>query len=125
VTVYVLSGAFTLELDDRAPVTIRASEVFVEPAHVRMTGRNLSAEEPTTMAIFFVADPRRRSPIRHECGRAGSRKHDQMRRADNAAAVASPDTRCQVTSARHVPVEWSRIYLRARRNRHPTHGGSS
>lgn len=57
VTVYVLSGAFTLELDDRAPVAIRAGEAFVEPAHVKMTGRNLSADEPTSMALFFVADP--------------------------------------------------------------------
>lgn len=57
VTVYVTKGAFTLELDDRPPVTIRAGEAFVEPANVRMTGRNLSADEPTSMAIFFVAAP--------------------------------------------------------------------
>lgn len=57
VTVYVMRGAFTLELDDRPPVTIKAGEAFVEPAHVRMTGRNLSTDEPTSMALFFVAEP--------------------------------------------------------------------
>ncbi|CAG0993127.1 putative monooxygenase [Rhizobiaceae bacterium] len=57
VTVYILTGAFTLELDDRPPVTIRAGEAFVEPAGVRMTGRNLDAEQPTSMAIFYVCNP--------------------------------------------------------------------
>lgn len=57
VTVYVTHGAFTLELDNRPPVTINAGEAFVEPAHVRMTGRNLSTDEPTSMALFFVAEP--------------------------------------------------------------------
>lgn len=57
VTVYVITGAFTLELDGREPVTIKTGEVFVEPAHVRMTGRNLSAIKPTTMVLFYVSDP--------------------------------------------------------------------
>jgi quercetin dioxygenase-like cupin family protein len=57
VTVYVLEGAFTLELDEREPVTIRAGEVFVEPSHVRMTGRNLDAANATTMVLFYVSDP--------------------------------------------------------------------
>lgn len=57
VTVYMLEGAFTLELDGRAPVTLRAGEVFVEPAHVRMTGRNLDASQAATMVLFYVCDP--------------------------------------------------------------------
>ena len=57
VTVYILEGAFTLDLDGREPVTVRAGEVFIEPPHVRMTGRNLSAEEATRMVIFYVSDP--------------------------------------------------------------------
>ncbi len=57
VTVYVTEGAFTLELDDREPITIRAGEVFVEPAHIRMTGRNLGAEQATKMVLFYVSDP--------------------------------------------------------------------
>ena len=50
-------GVFTLELDGREPVHIKAGEVFVEPAHVAMTGRNLSEEIPAKMALFFVCDP--------------------------------------------------------------------
>ena len=57
VTVYILEGAFTLELDGREPVTVQAGEVFVEPPHVRMTGRNLSAQQATRMVIFYVSDP--------------------------------------------------------------------
>lgn len=57
VTVYMLGGVFTLELDGREPVHVRAGEVFVEPAQVRMTGRNLSAEEPATMVLFYVSEP--------------------------------------------------------------------
>jgi quercetin dioxygenase-like cupin family protein len=57
VTVYVTEGAFTLELDGREPVTIPAGEVFVEPPHIRMTGRNLSADVASRMVLFYVADP--------------------------------------------------------------------
>jgi quercetin dioxygenase-like cupin family protein len=57
VTVYMLEGTFTLELDGREPVHVRAGEVFVEPAHVAMTGRNLDAQTPATMALFYVCDP--------------------------------------------------------------------
>ena len=57
VTVYVTEGAFTLELEGREPLTIRAGEAFVEPAHVKMTGRNLDAEIPAQMALFYVCDP--------------------------------------------------------------------
>jgi quercetin dioxygenase-like cupin family protein len=57
VTVYMTEGVFTLKLDGREPVHIKAGEVFVEPAHVAMTGRNLSEEIPAKMALFFVCDP--------------------------------------------------------------------
>src|SRR5689334_3237646 len=33
VTVYILEGAFTLELDGRAPITVKAGEAMVEPPH--------------------------------------------------------------------------------------------
>src|SRR4051794_4205432 len=36
VTVYVQEGAFTLDLEGRAPVTVKAGESFVEPPNVRM-----------------------------------------------------------------------------------------
>lgn len=57
VTVYMLEGTFTLELDDREPVQVRAGEVFVEPAHVTMTGRNLDPKVPARMVLFYVSDP--------------------------------------------------------------------
>jgi quercetin dioxygenase-like cupin family protein len=56
VIVYMLEGAFTLELDGRRPVTVHAGETFVEPAHVSMTGRNLSSDELARMVLFYVSD---------------------------------------------------------------------
>lgn len=57
VTVYVLEGAFTLELEGRPTVVVRAGEAFVEPAGVRMTGFNRSATEGLRVVIFYVSDP--------------------------------------------------------------------
>ncbi|MBX3582844.1 MAG: cupin domain-containing protein [Rhizobiaceae bacterium] len=56
VTVYVTEGTFTLELDDRAPVTIGAGQVFVEPAGIAMTGRN-RGDVPARMVLFYVCGP--------------------------------------------------------------------
>lgn len=57
VTVYILEGAFTLELEGRAPVTVKAGEAFVEPPHVKMTGYNRSTSQPLRLVIFYVSDP--------------------------------------------------------------------
>ena len=57
VTVYVLEGAFTLEMEGRQPVTVRAGQAMVEPAHVRMTGYNRSSTEALRVVIFYVSDP--------------------------------------------------------------------
>lgn len=57
VTVYVLEGTFTLELEGRETAVVRAGQAMVEPPHVRMTGHNRSATEPTRVVIVFVADP--------------------------------------------------------------------
>jgi quercetin dioxygenase-like cupin family protein len=57
VTVYVLEGAFTLEMEGRAPMTVTAGQAMVEPPNVRMTGYNRSATEPLRVAIFYVSDP--------------------------------------------------------------------
>jgi quercetin dioxygenase-like cupin family protein len=57
VTVYVLDGAFTLEMEGRDPVTVRAGRSLVEPPNVRMTGYNRSLVEPTRVVIFYVSDP--------------------------------------------------------------------
>jgi quercetin dioxygenase-like cupin family protein len=57
VTSYILEGAFTLEMEGRPPVTIKAGESMVEPPNVKMTGYNKSATEPTRVVIFYVSDP--------------------------------------------------------------------
>ena len=57
VTVYILEGAFTLELEGQAPVTVKAGQVFVEPPHVKMTGYNRSSAESLRLVIFYVSDP--------------------------------------------------------------------
>lgn len=57
VTVYILEGAFTLEMEGRPPVTVKAGEAMVEPPNVKMTGYNRSATEPMRVVIFYVSDP--------------------------------------------------------------------
>jgi quercetin dioxygenase-like cupin family protein len=57
VTVYMLEGTFTLELDGRDTVTLTAGEVFVEPPCVPMTGINHDSKTPATMALFYVSTP--------------------------------------------------------------------
>lgn len=57
VTVYVLEGQFTLDLEGRAPVTVSAGQAFVEPPGVRMTGYNQSATEALRVVIFYVSEP--------------------------------------------------------------------
>jgi quercetin dioxygenase-like cupin family protein len=48
VTVYVLEGAFTLELEGSAPIILKAGEAMVEPHNVKMTdqGRHLLCGRP-------------------------------------------------------------------------------
>ena len=57
VTVYILEGAFTLEMEEREPITVKAGQSMVEPPNVRMTGHNRSATEPIRLVIFYVSDP--------------------------------------------------------------------
>ncbi len=57
VTVYILEGAFTLEMEGREPVTENAGQAMVEPPHVKMTGYNRSRTEPLRVVIFYVSDP--------------------------------------------------------------------
>ncbi len=57
VSIYILEGAFTLEMEGRQPVTVKAGEGMVEPPNVKMTGFNKSATEPMKVVIFYVADP--------------------------------------------------------------------
>jgi len=57
VTVYILEGVFTLEMEGRAPVTVKAGQAMVEPPQVKMTGYNRSSTEPLRVVIFYVSDP--------------------------------------------------------------------
>jgi quercetin dioxygenase-like cupin family protein len=57
VTVYIIEGAFTLEMEGRPPVTVKTGESMVEPPHVKMTGYNKSSSETTKVLIFYVSDP--------------------------------------------------------------------
>ncbi|MGH7782888.1 MAG: hypothetical protein ACREO5_03465 [Candidatus Binatia bacterium] len=51
-----MEGAFALEMEGRAPVTVKAGQAMVEPPRVRMTGYNRSTE-PLRVLIFYVSDP--------------------------------------------------------------------
>jgi quercetin dioxygenase-like cupin family protein len=57
VTVFILDGAFTLELEGRAPVVVKAGQAFVEPPNVKMTGYNRSSTETLRVVIFYASDP--------------------------------------------------------------------
>jgi quercetin dioxygenase-like cupin family protein len=57
VTVYVLQGEFTLEMDGRKPMLVKAGQALVEPPHMRMTGFNRSRTEALRAVIFYVSDP--------------------------------------------------------------------
>ena len=57
VTVYILEGAFTLELEGRKePIIVKAGEAFVEPPKLKMTGYNRSTTEALRLVIFYVSD---------------------------------------------------------------------
>jgi quercetin dioxygenase-like cupin family protein len=57
VTLYILEGAFTLELEGRSPFTIKAGQAMVEPPNVKMIGYNRSMTEPMRVVTFCVSDP--------------------------------------------------------------------
>ena len=58
VTVYVLEGTFTLEMEGREPVAVKAGQAIVMPPHVKMTGYNRSSDESLRVVIFSVSDPK-------------------------------------------------------------------
>jgi len=57
VTVYVLVGAFTLQLEGHPEVVVKAGEAYVEPPNIKMTGYNRSISGALKVLIFYVADP--------------------------------------------------------------------
>lgn len=56
-SVYILEGAFPLELEGREPIMVKAGQAMVEPPNVRMTGYNRGGTEPLRVVIFYVSDP--------------------------------------------------------------------
>ena len=56
VTVYVLEGAFTLEMEGRAPIIVKAGEASIEPPNVPMIGYNRETG-PLKLVIFYVSEP--------------------------------------------------------------------
>ena len=57
VTVYVVEGAFTLELKGQPVKTVKAGEAMIEPPNTEMTGYNRSATGDTKVVIFYVSAP--------------------------------------------------------------------
>jgi quercetin dioxygenase-like cupin family protein len=57
VTLYILEGAFRLELEGREPITVRVGEAKMMPPNVKMTGYNNSSTEPLRLVVFYVSDP--------------------------------------------------------------------
>jgi quercetin dioxygenase-like cupin family protein len=57
VTVYVLEGAFTLEMEGRDPVMVKAGQAMIMPPQVKMTGYNRSSTDSLRLVIFNVSDP--------------------------------------------------------------------
>ena len=56
VTVHILEGTFTLEMDGHEPVTLGAGDSYVEPANTPMVGSNQSDRDVKAL-VFFVSDP--------------------------------------------------------------------
>src|SRR6184192_2879062 len=46
VTVYLLEGAFTMQMEGREPATVKSGQVMMMPPHVKMTGYNRSSTDP-------------------------------------------------------------------------------
>jgi quercetin dioxygenase-like cupin family protein len=56
VTVYVLEGQFTLNMQGRAPLVVSAGQAYIEPPNVKMTGYNKSTTDGLRVVIFYVSD---------------------------------------------------------------------
>lgn len=57
VTVYVLEGVFTMEIEGRETITVKAGEAKMMPLHANMTGYNRSSGAPLRLVAFYVSDP--------------------------------------------------------------------
>jgi quercetin dioxygenase-like cupin family protein len=63
VFLYVLSGAFTVDVDGAKRTTIRAGESYHEALDKVMQARNASATEPTTILLFQVGNQGERMTV--------------------------------------------------------------
>jgi quercetin dioxygenase-like cupin family protein len=57
VTVYVLEGVFTMEIEGRDAITVKAGEAGIMPPHMNMTGYNRSRTDLLRLVAFYVSDP--------------------------------------------------------------------
>ncbi|MEO8546126.1 MAG: cupin domain-containing protein [Burkholderiaceae bacterium] len=57
VTVYVLEGHFTLEVEGQAPVVFGPGQAFVEQPGAVHTGHNRDAQRALRVVIFYVSEP--------------------------------------------------------------------
>lgn len=56
VTVYVLEGHFTLEIEGREPVVVGPGQAFVEPPDTLHTGYNRSKTDRLRVVVFYVSE---------------------------------------------------------------------
>ncbi len=57
VTVYVLEGTFTMEVEGREPLIVKAGQAMMMPTKVKMTGYNRSSSVQLRLVAFYVSDP--------------------------------------------------------------------
>ncbi|MDQ3220028.1 MAG: cupin domain-containing protein [Acidobacteriota bacterium] len=57
VTVYVMEGTFTMEVEGREPLIVKAGQAMMMPIKVKMTGYNRSNSVPLRLVAFYMSDP--------------------------------------------------------------------
>ena len=57
VTVYVMEGTFTMEVEGREPLIVKAGQAMMMPTKVKMTGYNRSNSVPLRLVAFYMSDP--------------------------------------------------------------------
>ena len=63
VFLYVLSGAFTVDVDGAERKTLRAGQAYHEALNKVMQARNASTTEPTTILLFQVGNQGERTTV--------------------------------------------------------------
>jgi quercetin dioxygenase-like cupin family protein len=57
VTVYVMEGTFTMEIEGRQPLLVKAGQAMMMPTQAKMTGYNRSTTDQLRLVAFYVSDP--------------------------------------------------------------------